>query len=157
VLQVVAIDRSNDDIPQAHRLRSAGHALRLVPVNRRGTALGHRAERATPRTLVAQNHERSGAVFPALAQVGTAGALADGVKPEPAHGALELVIVVTGRRAHLQPRRPGRGAQLSLDLHQLSSHKLILLRRDLSSNRRNPSLLTAGQPYRSHRINFLLR
>src|SRR5256885_437034 len=84
-----------DSMPQAHRLRRAGHTLRLVPVERLRAALRHRAERAAPRTLVAQNHEGRGAVFPALAHVRTAGALADGVKPEPAHRPFELVVVVT--------------------------------------------------------------
>ena len=53
--------------------------------------------------MLAEDHERGGAVVPALADVGAVRLLADGVEPELAHQPLEAVVVLGAGRAHLQP------------------------------------------------------
>ena len=62
-----------------------GDAARLVGVDRHRLARVDQAEAARPRAAVAEDHERGGAVGPALVDVRAAGLLAHGVQVEPAH------------------------------------------------------------------------
>ena len=57
-----------------------GHAARLVKINRLRAALGHGAEAAAARAQVAEHHEGSSLLVPALAYIGTLSGLADRVE-----------------------------------------------------------------------------
>ena len=59
----------------------------------RRAAVGDGAVGAVPRADVAEDHERRGAVLPALADVGAVRFLADGVEVELAHQVLEAQVV----------------------------------------------------------------
>ena len=67
--------------------------------------MGNGAVGAVPGTDVAQNHEGGGAVLPAFAHVGTAGAFADGVQIESAHGALEILVAFATEEFDAKPVR----------------------------------------------------
>ena len=103
---VVAIHGSDDGIAQAHLLDGFGNAQRLVFLGR-ANRLARRdgAETAGARADVSQNHERGSAMIPALAHVGAAGALTDGVQVERAHDALQVLIVRPAKEFHAQPGR----------------------------------------------------
>ena len=75
----------------------------LRGIDRAGSAVGHGAVRAGARADVAEDHERGGAVVPALADVRAARFLADGVQVQLAHQPLEPQVARRPRRAHLQP------------------------------------------------------
>ena len=63
----------------------------------------HGAVGARARADVAEDHERRGAVVPALADVGAVRVFADGVELQLAHDALQPEVVLRPGRAHLQP------------------------------------------------------
>src|SRR3954470_17127896 len=67
---------------------------------------------AGARARVAENHERGGAVVPALADVRTIGLFAHGVQAEAAHDPLQAEVVFRPGRADLQPVRFGLPRQL---------------------------------------------
>ena len=67
---------------QPHGGHGFGYAARLVVIDRQRSAFLHRAKAAAPGADVAQDHERGGAVVPALAHVGTGGAFANRVQPQ---------------------------------------------------------------------------
>src|SRR6202043_3594263 len=74
------------------------------------TSVRDGAIRAGARADLAENHERGGAVMPALADVRALRFLAHRVQLQLAHEALEACVIRRPRRAHLQPlgfRRPG--------------------------------------------------
>ena len=101
--QVVAIDRRDDGVAQAHRLHRFGDAHRLVEVERGRPAVLHGAVGAGARAHVAEDHEGGGAVVPALADVRAVRVLADRVELQVAHDALEPEVVLRTRGADLQP------------------------------------------------------
>src|SRR5262249_48291466 len=70
-----------------------------------GTAGLDGAEAARAGADVAQDHEGGGAPLPAVADVRTAGALANGVQALVGDQLAQGVIVRADRRAHLQPGR----------------------------------------------------
>ena len=103
---VVAVHGSDHGVAQAHARGGFGHAVGLVLIRRAGgLAGGHGAEAAGARADVAEDHEGGGAVLPALAHVGAARALANGVQPERAHDALQLLVVLPAQELHAQPVR----------------------------------------------------
>ena len=70
---------------ELHLRRGLGDALRLGGIELRRTSVRDRAVGAVSRADVAENHERRGAVLPALADVGAVRLLADRVQVEVAH------------------------------------------------------------------------
>ena len=70
---VVAVHAGDDGMLQAQRRDGFGYAAGLVPIDRPGPSLGDRAEPATPRADIAQQHERGGAMVPALPDIGALG------------------------------------------------------------------------------------
>ena len=102
---VVAIDRRDHHVLQAEGPDRVGDPGRLVEIERRRLAVRHRAVAAGARADVAEDHERGGAVMPALADVRAAGFLADRVQAEAAHQRLQLEVPGRTGRAHLQPGR----------------------------------------------------
>ena len=101
----VAIDGREHHVLEAHLGRRLGDALGLSRIELRGPPVGDRAVRAVSRTDVAEDHERRGAVLPALADVGAVSFLADGVEVELAHEVLESRVVRPAWRPHLEPAR----------------------------------------------------
>ena len=108
VEEVVAIDHRDDHVLEPEAGDRARHVLGLAHVHRPArVARRHRAEPATARAYVAQEHHRGGPLRPALADVGAARLLADRVQIESAEGRLEVGVRRPTRGADLQPRRLG--------------------------------------------------
>ena len=79
VAQVVAVDRSDDDVAQVHGAHGIGEILRLFGIERVGAAVADGAEGAAAGAHVAHNHKGGGAAAEAFADVGAGGFFADGV------------------------------------------------------------------------------
>ena len=111
VVEVVAVDRRDDDMPEAHRRDRLAHAARLVGIERSRQPRAHVAERAGARAGVAHDHQRRVLLGPALADVRAARLLADGVQPPLAHDApgLEIARVRRGRLTRIQLGLRSRG------------------------------------------------
>ena len=92
--EVVAGDRGDHRVAQAHALHGLGHPLGLVGVERHGVAGVDQAEPAGPGAALAVDHERGGAVGPALGDVRAARLLAHGDQLEVAHRALQAQVVL---------------------------------------------------------------
>ncbi len=123
VRQIVAVDRRDDDVAQAERVDGVGDADRFVGIGGLGTSVRHRAIGARAGAHLAENHERGGAVMPALADVRALRFLAHGVEVELAHEALEPGEVGRPGRAHLEPLglgRPRRGHERDEVAHRLN-------------------------------------
>ena len=101
--QVVAGDAGDDDVLEAERADRLGDAARLVVVEPGRAAGLDRAEAAGPGAGVAQDHDRGGALVPALPDVRAVGLLADRVERQAAQEALEVVVVLAGRQARPDP------------------------------------------------------
>ena len=99
--QVVAGDAGHHDVVEAHRADRLGDAAGLVVVEPGGPAGLDGAEAAGPGAGVAEDHDRRGALVPALPDVRAAGLLADRVEVQAAQQALEVVVVVA--RGHPRP------------------------------------------------------
>jgi hypothetical protein len=70
-----------------------------------------RAEAAAARADVAHQHDGGSPAGPALAEVGAAGFLADGVEAALAEGLAQVGDGLPGGQAHLQPRRLRAGSR----------------------------------------------
>src|SRR5579863_9719584 len=81
------------------------HPIGLSKVVRGRPPMSHGAIRAIAGADVAQDHERRGAMLPALADVGTMGLLTNSVKVQVPHQALEPGIVGPAWRFDLEPAR----------------------------------------------------
>src|SRR5262245_17579880 len=101
--QIVAIDRRNHDVVEIQHPDGVSDPARFCRVDRRWPAMRHRAVRAGARADVAEDHERRGAVVPALADVRALRLFADRVEVQLAHQALEPQIARRAGGAHLQP------------------------------------------------------
>src|SRR5436190_23902126 len=88
---------------QRHALDRVRHAGGLGHVELVRPAMRDRAVGARARADVTEDHEGRGAMMPALADVGTARLLADGMKLQLLHHALEPEIVLRSWRADFQP------------------------------------------------------
>ena len=80
VCLVVAIDRRNHRVLEAHGLHRLGDSPRLIEVELGRLAMRDRAVRARARADVAENHERRRAVVPAFADVRAMRVLAHGIQ-----------------------------------------------------------------------------
>ena len=108
VEEVVAVDHGEDHVLQLHLGDGAGHVLRLAHVDGAARiAGGDGAEAAAAGADVPQEHDRGGALAPALAHVGATRLLADRVQVERAEGLLQLRVAGATGGAHLQPGRLG--------------------------------------------------
>ena len=85
--EVVAIDRRDDDVRELHRVNRARDIGRLVRIRRLRRAVHDVAVAARARARVAEDHERRGAMMPALADVRAVRFLADRVQAERAASA----------------------------------------------------------------------
>jgi hypothetical protein len=111
VLEVITIDRGDDDVVELHGVDGVGELIGLLRIKGEGRAMRHVAVGARARADVAHDHERRRAVVPALADVGAVRFLADRMQTEVAHQALDAHVALRAGRANLQPvglLRPGR-------------------------------------------------
>ena len=106
VFAIVAIDAGNNRIAQAHDRDRFGDPTRLVVIDRQRSALLNGAEPAPARTDIPEDHEGSGAVIPALAHVGTGGALADRMQLEIRDEFFEFTVVLTHWSGRAKPFGP---------------------------------------------------
>src|SRR5688500_18546286 len=88
---------------QAELADRLGDAAGLVVVEPRRRPRLDRAEATSPGAGVTQDHDRRGALVPALPDVRAVRLLTDRVQVEAAEQALELVEVVTGRHPGADP------------------------------------------------------
>ena len=119
--QVVTGDAGHHDVVEAHGAHRLRDAAGLVVVEPGGPAGLDGAEPARPGADVAQDHDRRGALVPALAHVGADRLLADRVEVQAAQQPLEVVVVVTRGHPGLDPVRvtpQGPGAHRDGCLHQ---------------------------------------
>ena len=127
--EIIAVDRRDHSVPQVELGNGLTNARWLFDVVFWRSAVRYRAIRAVPRTHIAQDHERGGAVFPAFADVGAMGFLADGMQVEFLHHLLEAHVVRASWRLHLEPRRfplwERFASVTSHDLNQLLGHILL--------------------------------
>ena len=101
--QVVAGDAGDDDVLQAERADRLGDASRLVVIEPGRAAGLDRAEPAGPGAGVAEDHDRGGALVPALPDVRAVGLLADRVERQPAKQSLEIVVGLARRQPRPDP------------------------------------------------------
>mmetsp|Transcript_5130 Transcript_5130/g.22907 ORF Transcript_5130/g.22907 Transcript_5130/m.22907 type:complete len:436 (-) Transcript_5130:137-1444(-) len=108
---VVAVHRRQHDVADAPLRDGLGGVLGLHLVGGRGRGRGvHRAEAASARARVAEDHDRRGSrvAVPALAQVGAHGLLAHGGELEILEPGGEVLVAIAARRALAQPRGFGQ-------------------------------------------------
>ena len=103
IREIVAIDRRDHGVAQAHRFDRVRDARRLRHVELARPPVRDGAVRACAGADVAQDHERRRSVVPALPDVGAARFLADGVELQLLHEPLEAQIVLRPGRANLEP------------------------------------------------------
>ena len=110
VRQVVAVDRRDDDVLEAHARGGLREPERLERVGRPvGLAGVDVAVPAGAGARVAEDLERRRAAPPALGDVRAAGLLADRVQAGAVDELADVVVArVRARRAHLHPLRPPR-------------------------------------------------
>ena len=101
--QVVTVDRGNHHVVEAEPPDRDRNAVWLVGVDCEGAAMRHGAEAAVARAGVSEEHEGSGLVPPALADVRAMCLLAHRVKAELLHRGAGLREVRTARCPDLQP------------------------------------------------------
>src|SRR5579859_4196809 len=90
---------------QAHLLHRLGDPFWFLPVESGGATGFYGAKTATARANAAQDHEGSGSMSPAFADIGTARLLAHRVQLFAAHQLLEVLVVFSLWRAHPEPFR----------------------------------------------------
>ena len=105
VLDVVAVDRGDDDVLEAHLRRRLGEAQRLERIGCVLRLAGvDVAIAAGARARVAEDLERRRALAPALGDVRAARFLADGVQARAVDQLLDVEVAAVGARcAHLHP------------------------------------------------------
>ena len=103
--KVVAIDRGDDHMFQSQLGHRFGDLDRFIGVERTGQAGAHVAESAGTGAGIAHDHEGRVLLRPALANVGTAGFLANGHEFVLAHDTLRLGPFGGAGSLHTDPRR----------------------------------------------------
>ena len=119
VRQVVAVDRGEHDVVQAHQLDRAGDVLGLLGIEPAARIAGiDRAEAASARAHRPHQHDGGGAGVPAFADVRALGLLADGAQTVLAHDVLDGLEARAARQRRPQPGRlaSGRRGRLAADL-----------------------------------------
>lgn len=121
--QIVPVHTRDHHIIQTPRRNRLGHIARFIRVRRRRrTRRLHVAKPATASAGIAEDHDggSGGASFaagPALAEIGTAGLLADSVEVELAELLLNLDILLTAGDGLLHPLGLGEGFLLGANLN----------------------------------------
>ena len=105
--EVIPVHRRHDDVGEGQRLDRLRQLLRLFRVERDRRPVRDVAVAAGARADVPHDHERRGAVMPALADVGAVRFLAHRVQLEAAHQLAQPKVIRRTRRSHLEPLRLG--------------------------------------------------
>ena len=110
--EVVAVDRRDDDVLEAHLRRRLGEAQRLERIDRVGRGRVHVAVAARAAAVLAEDLERRGTAAPALGDVRAARLLADRVQARAVDQLLDVVVAVValGARTFIHSGRRGRSA-----------------------------------------------
>src|SRR5687768_1646958 len=128
VREVVAVHGRDDRVLEPHLGYGCRDARRLAHVVLRRPAVRDRAIAAVPRTHVAEDHERRGAVLPTFADVGAMRLFAHRVEVQLAHQVPEPRVIRTAWSFHLEPRGLPLGERLGLvaphDLVESLAHRL---------------------------------
>src|SRR5215213_4816772 len=103
--QVVAVHACDHGMPQPHLAHRLGHAQRLERIMVSRLAGLDVAEPAAARAGVAEDHERGGAAFPAIADVRAGRLLANRVQPFALDHPAQLTVARASRRRPLEPLR----------------------------------------------------
>src|SRR5262249_28639888 len=104
---IVAIDTGHDRVAQTHARHGFGDAEWFLFIRWADwLARRHRAETASARADVAENHEGGVPVLPALAHVRAARAFADRVQVQRSHGALQFLVSLAAKEPYTQPIGP---------------------------------------------------
>ena len=80
VFEVIAVDRGDDYIAQAHGLDGAGQVTGFFDIQWVGAAMRHITERTAAGADIAHDHEGGRALAEAFVQIGAGGLLADGMQ-----------------------------------------------------------------------------
>ena len=105
VVEIVAIDRCDDHVPQSQLAHRLGDIARFVRIEGAGFTGGDVAEGAGPRADLAHDHESRVLLLPTFADVGARRLFAHGGEPVLAHQPLGLGIFRRVRRTHSYPVR----------------------------------------------------
>lgn len=100
---VIAIDAGDDGEAEAHAGDGFGDAVGFVVIDGERGALLDGAEAAAAGAEVAEDHEGGGAAVPAVADVGTGGAFADGVQFEVGDELFEVTVVFADGGGGFEP------------------------------------------------------
>ena len=111
IRHVITVDRRDDDVREVEGRDGVRNPRRLRRIDGVRASMANRAVAARTRADIAEDHERRRPVRPAFADIGAARLLADRMKVQVAHQALEPEIGRRARRFHFEPlgfRRTGR-------------------------------------------------
>jgi hypothetical protein len=101
--QIVAIDRSDDDVLQAEALDGGGDAPRLIGIERAGAPMDDGAVGTIARADIAHEHEGGGAMRETFADIRTACFLADRMEFELGQQRARTQVFGRGGRSHFDP------------------------------------------------------
>ena len=101
--EIVAVDRGDDDVGEPEFRRGFANMRRLVRIERAGQPGLDVAEGAGARAGVAHDHEGGVLLLPALADIGAAGLLADGMQAVGAHDGVGVGVALRHRRLDADP------------------------------------------------------
>ncbi len=116
VVQVVAVDRGDDHVLEAHLANRPRHPLRLSGIERLRQAGGDIAEGAGAGADLAHDHHGGMGLAPALPDVRAGRLLADCGQTVGLHDVQGGVVAGGPRRAHAQPGRLAQGRRLGPSL-----------------------------------------
>src|SRR6267143_49571 len=120
VVKLVSIHRCNHRMAQAQKADRPGDAGGFVGIKFRRLSRLDRAEAATSRADIAEDHKRSRAVVPAFTRVGAAGFLAYGMKAVAVDDRLQAGIILPARNPGLEPFGPLSARRLGRPPHFLN-------------------------------------
>src|SRR5262249_1495911 len=108
---LVAVHRGDDRMLQAQQRNRFGDPLRFGSIEDLGLPRLHRAEAAAPGADVSKDHERGGAVVPALPHVRASRLLTDRMQPVGVDDCLEARKALASRNPGLEPLGPAPRAR----------------------------------------------
>ena len=134
IRHVIAVDRRHDDVREVEGRDGVRDARRFSRVDGVRASMANRAVSARARADVAEDHERRRPVRPAFADVGAARLLADRMKVQVAHQALEPEIGRRTWRFHLEPLGFGRARRDWRERDYLGHVPVILMDKGVPGN-----------------------
>src|SRR5205085_7510601 len=117
-----AINRSDNRVREIEMAHGFGDMARFIRIKLRRLSLIDSAETAMARAGVAAEHERGGAIRPALEDVRAACLLTDRVQVQALDELQHVVLIRRIAQTYLQPLRLRRAWLLIVDDSQFASH-----------------------------------